>query len=155
MLCIHSQKCVHLVQELLVEQGRQVFKGIKILKSGGSHEAIHTRGWEPSWGMLRKRPRRKLAFYFTNDTMTFHLSLWQLKDAISSVKPSHPRGHEKDPDAQHRDGAGTQVQSLSALWKYMTWRKGWEVVFQAKLLVRRLIIAHFVFFVDNQWLARS
>ena len=107
--------------------------------------------------MVRKRLRRKPAFYFTNDSMTRNKTLNQFRDAISSVKPSHwivcqlsyqgspiwERVHEKDPEIQHRERARAQVPRLCSMKIHDMEGEG-EEVFRGKLPVRRLRIAQFV-----------
>ena len=99
------------------------------MKSSRSHEAMHKRLGNYSWVMVRKRLRRKPAFYFTNDSMTHNKTLNQFRDATLSVKPSHwivcqlsyqgsptwETVHEKDPEIQHRERAGAQVPSLCSM----------------------------------------
>ena len=106
------------------------------MKSSGSHEAMHKRLGSHSWVMVRERLRRKLAFHFTNDSMSLNRTLPQFRDAIPSVKPSHwivyqlsyqgspvwERVHKKI--LKFSTGKGLELMfRASAPWKYMTRRE--------------------------------
>lgn len=95
------------------------------------------------------------------------VTLWLLTSLYcNSEIPSHLWNHLSGKEVMRKilkfivvkKRARAQVQSLSAPWKYTTRREGWEVVFQGKLPVRGLRIAHLALVGrtrHSKWLPRS
>lgn len=97
-------------------------------------------------GHGQEKTQKKLAFFFSPMTLWLLTSLYAIQrcyiicETISSGREVMKKILKFNIV---KERARAQVQSLSAPWKYMTRREGWEVVFQGKLPVRGLRIAHF------------